>query len=201
MTFTLPRLAYPMDGLAPHMSAETMEYHYGKHHQAYVDKLNELVAGSLYEGLDLEQVIRNSAADPGAGVLFNQAGQHFNHSHFWAGMRPNGGGAMPGRLERQVIEDFGSVAAFRQQFADACVAQFGSGWGWLVWDGARLQVTKTANADTPLVQNHSPLLTCDVWEHSYYIDYRNLRAKYVGSFLDELVDWQVVSDRLEAVIA
>ncbi|MFI0395052.1 superoxide dismutase [Paracoccus jiaweipingae] len=201
MMFTLPQLPYAMDALAPLMSAETMEFHYGKHHKAYVDKMNELIAGTPHEGQGLDQIIRAAAADPAAGALFNQAGQHYNHSHFWAGMRPNGGGAMPGRLERQVIADFGSVAAFRQQFADACVAQFGSGWGWLVWDGSRLQVTKTGNADTPLVQGHDALLTCDVWEHSYYIDYRNLRAKYVGAFLDGLVDWQVVADRLEAATA
>lgn len=198
--FTLPELPYARDALQPYMSAETLEFHHGKHHRAYVDKLNELVARSDYEGATLEDVIRRAADNPADRTLYNQAGQHWNHSHFWEGMKPGGGGAMPGALERRTIRDFGSVDAFKAQFRDACVAQFGSGWGWLVLDGDRLAVSKTANADTPLTQGQAALLTCDVWEHSYYIDYRNLRARYAEVFLSDLVNWQVVADRLEAAL-
>ncbi|MBI6630096.1 superoxide dismutase [Pontibaca salina] len=197
--FSLPELPYAMDALAPSMSAETLEFHFGKHHKAYVDKLNELISGTPLEGLPLEDVIRKSADDPALAQLFNQAGQHWNHTHFWMGMRPGGGGAMPGHLEKRLITDFGSIEAFRAEFAQACLTQFGSGWGWLVFDGDKLSVTKTPNAETPITEGHAALLTCDVWEHSYYIDHRNQRPKYVETFLNDLVDWQVVADRLEAV--
>lgn len=198
--FTLPELPYSMDALAPAMSAETLEFHYGKHHKAYVDKLNELIAGTSLEGAALEDIIRQTAASDDKAQLFNQAGQHWNHTHFWMGMCKGGGGAMPGHLERRVIADFGSIGAFRDEFTQACLTQFGSGWGWLVFDGEKLAVTRTGNAQTPITQGHSALLTCDVWEHSYYIDYRNQRPRYVQAFLDDLVDWQVVADRLEAVV-
>lgn len=198
--FKLPDLPYSMDALAPAMSAETMEYHYGKHHKAYVDKLNELVAGTPLEGRDLEDVIRETADDAAKATLFNQAGQHWNHSHFWQGMRKNGGGCMPGRLEKRLVADFGSIEAFRAEFSQACLTQFGAGWGWLVFDGNKLSVTKTPNAETPITKGHDALLTCDVWEHSYYIDHRNQRPKYVETFLNDLADWQVVADRLEVAI-
>ncbi|KMW58763.1 Superoxide dismutase [Candidatus Rhodobacter oscarellae] len=188
-----------MDALAPAMSSETLEFHYGKHHKAYVDKLNELTAGTPLEAASLEDIIQQSAQDPGQALLFNQAGQHWNHTHFWMGMRKGGGGAMPGHLEQRLISDFGSVDAFLAEFTQACLTQFGSGWGWLVFDGNKLSVTKTGNAEVPITQGHTALLTCDVWEHSYYVDYRNQRPKYVETFLNDLVDWQVVADRLEAV--
>ncbi|GLT09148.1 superoxide dismutase [Sulfitobacter porphyrae] len=197
--FTLPELPYAMDALAPAMSAETLEFHYGKHHKAYVDKLNELIAGTPLQDAPLTDIIRQARSDADMGQIFNQAGQHWNHSHFWMGMRKNGGGAMPGHLERRLISDFGTVAAFRAEFTQACLTQFGAGWGWLVFDGNKLSVTRTGNAETPITQGHDALLTCDVWEHSYYIDYRNQRPKYVETFLEDLVDWQVVADRLEAV--
>lgn len=197
--FSLPELPYAMDALAPSMSAQTLEFHFGKHHKAYVDKLNELISGTSLEGLPLEDVIRKSADNPAQAQLFNQAGQHWNHTHFWMGMRPGGGGDMPGHLRKRLITDFGSLDAFRAEFAQACLTQFGSGWGWLVFDGDKLSVTKTPNAETPITEGHSALLTCDVWEHSYYIDHRNQRPKYVETFLNDLVDWQVVADRLEAV--
>lgn len=193
----LPDLPYAMDALAPFMSARTLEFHHGKHHNAYVTKLNELAQGSLYEGMELDALIRSAAADPNGTAIFNNAAQHWNHSHFWAGMKKGGGGPMPGRIERQIIADFGSVDAFEAVFKKACVEQFGSGWAWLVFDGTRLAVTKTGNADTPLTRGHHALLTCDVWEHAYYIDYQNLRPKYVEAFLEHLVDWDAVDARLE----
>jgi len=195
--FQLPTLPYPIDALAPYMSAETLEFHHGKHHKAYVDRLNELTADGPYKGMDLETIIRTSAARLADRTLFNQAGQHWNHSHFWLGMKKNGGGSIPGNLERQIITDFGSVEKFKEVFKAACIAQFGSGWAWLVFDGEKLAVTKTGNADTPLTEGHAALLTCDVWEHSYYIDYRNLRPKYVDAFLSKLVNWEVVTERYE----
>ena len=197
--FSLPDLPYSMDALAPAMSAETLEFHYGKHHKAYVDKLNELIAGTPLQDASLEEIIQQTSEGGAGSLLFNQAGQHWNHTHFWLGMRKGGGGALPGHLERRLIGDFGSIEAFRGEFTQACLTQFGSGWGWLVFDGDKLAVTKTGNAETPIEQGHTALLTCDVWEHSYYIDYRNQRPKYVEAFLEELVDWQVVADRLEAV--
>lgn len=175
------------------MSAETLEFHHGKHHKAYVDKLNELTASGPYSGLSLEDVILKSAKDPEQKVLFNQAGQHWNHSFFWLSMKAKGGGAIPAKLEQQLVADFGSLDAFKAEFKAACVSQFGSGWGWLVFDGKKLAITKTANADTPMVHGHTALLTCDVWEHAYYIDYRNVRPKYVETFLEHLVDWDRVA--------
>lgn len=199
--FKLPELPYAPDALAPYMSAETLEYHHGKHHKAYVDKLNELTASGPFHGLELDEVIRKSAQDPAQKVLFNQAGQHWNHSFFWLSMKAKGGGAIPGALEKQLVTDFGSLDAFMTEFKNACVSQFGSGWGWLVHDGKKLAITKTANADTPLVHGHTALLTCDVWEHAYYIDYRNMRPKYVEAFLTNLVDWDVVEQRYQAALS
>ena len=198
--FQLPTLPYPIDALAPYMSAQTLEFHHGRHHKAYVDKLNELTAAGRYEGMDLEAIIRTSAQHPADRTIFNQAGQHWNHSHFWLGMKKNGGGPIPGNLEKRVIADFGSVEKFKDDFKSACIAQFGSGWAWLVFDGEKLAVTKTGNADTPLTEGHAALLTCDVWEHSYYIDYHNLRPKYVDAFLSNLVDWETVTARFERAI-
>lgn len=196
--FELPDLPYALDALTPYMSAETLEFHHGKHHKAYVDKLNELVADGPYKGMELEDIILQSAGKPEDQLLFNQAGQHWNHSHFWLGMKKNGGGNVPGRLEKQLIADFGSVDRFKDAFKGACIAQFGSGWAWLVFDGEKLAITKTGNADTPVADGHAALLTCDVWEHAYYIDYRNLRPKYVDAFLANLVNWDAVAERFEA---
>jgi len=195
--FHLPDLPYPVDALAPYMSAETLKFHHGKHHKAYVDKLNDLTKDGFYSGMDVEAVIRASVDNPADRTIFNQAGQHWNHSHFWLGMKQDGGGPIPGKLERQIISDFGSIEKFMSDFKEACIAQFGSGWAWLVFDGEKLSVTKTGNADTPLTAGHHALLTCDVWEHSYYIDYRNLRPKYVDAFLSQLVNWEIVAERFE----
>lgn len=198
--FQLPTLPYSIDALAPFMSSETLEFHHGKHHKAYVDKLNELTAEGAYRGMDLETIIRVSAARPNDRAIFNQAGQHWNHSHFWLGMKKNGGGSIPGNLQKQIVADFGSVEKFKEEFKSACIAQFGSGWAWLVFDGENLAVTKTGNADTPLTEDYTALLTCDVWEHSYYIDYRSLRPKYVDAFLSNLVNWDAVAERYEWAI-
>ncbi|WP_280140489.1 superoxide dismutase [Nitratireductor aquibiodomus] len=200
LLFQLPELPYAMDALAPYMSAETLEFHHGRHHKAYVDKLNALTADSTYRHMSLEEVILTSANKPAESGLFNQAGQHWNHSHFWLGMKAGGGGAVPGNLEKHLIADFGSVDRFKEEFKAACIAQFGSGWAWLVFDGEKLAIAKTGNADTPLTEGKSALLTCDVWEHSYYIDYRNLRPRYVDAFLEGLVNWEIVAERYESAI-
>lgn len=196
--FSLPELPYALDNLQPYMSAETLSYHHGKHHKAYVDKLNELTEEGPFADLSLSELILQSAGRPEAAPIFNNAAQHWNHSHFWLGMKKNGGGAIPGSLERQLVADFGSVDAFKEQFKAACLAQFGSGWAWLVFDDGRLSITKTGNADTPIVSGQAALLTCDVWEHSYYIDYKNMRPKYVDAFLEHLVNWERVEQRFDA---
>ena len=196
MAFELPDLPYAYDALAPYMSAETLEYHHDKHHQAYVTNGNKLLEGSGLEGKSLEEVVKG-AYGSNAG-LFNNAGQHFNHIHFWKWMKPNVGGNMPGELEKKVNEDLGSVAAFRDAFLSAGATQFGSGWCWLTLKDGKLEVTKTPNGENPLVHGGTPLLGCDVWEHSYYIDYRNARPKYLEAFFDNLVNWEYVAELLAA---
>lgn len=187
--FKLPELPYPKNALAPHISAETLHYHHDKHHAAYVNKLNELVAGTKFADQPLEQIITTS----GPGPLFNNAAQHWNHSFYWKCLTPRGGGEPSGPLADGIKRSFGSFTAFKQQFSEAATSQFGSGWAWLVRnpDGS-LVVQKTSNADLPLVHGGHALLTCDVWEHAYYIDYRNQRPKYVENFWP-LVNWQFVS--------
>lgn len=196
MSFELPDLPYAYDALAPYMSAETLEFHHDKHHQAYVTNGNKLLDGSGLEGKSLEDVVRESFGK-NAG-LFNNAAQHYNHIHFWKWMKPNGGGSLPGELESRIISDFGSVADFREAFLNAGATQFGSGWAWLVVNNGKLEVTKTPNGENPLVHGQTPLLGCDVWEHSYYIDYRNARPKYLEAFFDSLVNWEYVAELLDA---
>lgn len=196
MSFELPDLPYAYDALAPYMSAETLEFHHDKHHQAYVTNGNKLLDGSGLEGKSLEDVVRESFGK-NAG-LFNNAAQHYNHIHFWKWMKPNGGGSIPGELESRIISDFGSVADFREAFLNAGATQFGSGWAWLVVNNGKLEVTKTPNGENPLVHGQTPLLGCDVWEHSYYIDYRNARPKYLEAFFDSLVNWEYVAELLDA---
>ena len=195
MAFELPDLPYAYAALAPYMSAETLEFHHDKHHQAYVTNGNKLLEGSGLEGSSLEDVVTGSFGK-NAG-LFNNAGQHFNHVHFWNWMKPNGGGSIPGNLESRINADLGSVAAFREAFVAAGTTQFGSGWAWLTLKGGKLEVTKTANGENPLVHGGTPLLGVDVWEHSYYIDYRNARPKYLEAFFDNLVNWEYVTELLE----
>ena len=199
MTFELPELPYAYDALDPYMSAETLEFHHDKHHNAYVVKGNEILSGLDHMGDTLEEVVL-SAHKQGEQGLFNNAGQHYNHKHFWHWMKPDGGGAIPGALETAITDSFGSFDAFRGAFIDAGVTQFGSGWAWLVQDPStgKLEILKTANADNPLTHGKTTLLGCDVWEHSYYIDYRNARPKYLEAFVDNLVNWDYVAELFEA---
>ncbi|HLR87617.1 MAG TPA: Fe-Mn family superoxide dismutase [Wenzhouxiangella sp.] len=193
MAFELPDLPYSLDALAPNISAETLEYHHGKHHQAYVTTLNKLVEGTDYANMSLEDVIRKSS-----GTLFNQAGQVWNHTMYWNCMSPNGGGEPEGKLGELIQRDFGDFNRFVDTFSKACISQFGSGWGWLVQkDDGKLEVVSTSNAENPLTEGLTPLLVCDVWEHAYYIDYRNARPKYVDSFF-ELVNWDYVASQLKS---
>jgi Fe-Mn family superoxide dismutase len=196
MAFELPALPYAQDALAPHMSAETLEFHHGKHHNAYVTALNALVKGTDLEGKSLEDVVKASYGDDSKQAIFNNAGQHWNHSLFWPSMKANGGGAMPGPLEAKVAEDFGGYDAFKDAFVKAGVGQFGSGWCWLIVENGKLAVSKTPNAGNPLALGQTAILGCDVWEHSYYIDYRNRRPDYIAAFLDSMVDWEVVAQRM-----
>lgn len=192
MSFTLPELPYAKNALEPYLSAETLEYHHGKHHQAYVTNLNNLLEGTDKKNYatpeELEEIIRTSE-----GGLFNNAAQVWNHTFYWHCMKPGGGGAPEGELAEAVAEAFGSFESFVKEFTQAAMTQFGSGWAWLVADGGSLKVTKTANADLPLKHGQTALLAVDVWEHAYYIDYRNQRQKYVETFLDKLVDWDFVA--------
>ena len=196
MSFTLPDLPYAHDALAPHMSQETLEFHHDKHHNAYVVNGNKLFEGSGLEGQPLEEVVRQSYGKPALAGLVNNAAQHWNHIAFWQMMAPNGGGEPSGDLGQKISSDCGSYGNFREAFIQAGMTQFGSGWCWLVLDGGKLAVTKTPNGENPLVHGQTPLLGCDVWEHSYYIDFRNRRPDYLASFLDHLVNWEDVVQRL-----
>jgi superoxide dismutase, Fe-Mn family len=198
MTFTLPELPYAYDALQPYMSRETLEYHHDKHHQAYVTNGNNLLKGSEFEGQSLEEIVKNSFGKNAA--LFNNAGQHYNHNHFWLWMKPNGGGALPGALEKKIIQDLGSVEKMKEDFIQAGVSQFGSGWCWLALKEGRLHIMKSANGESPLVQGATPILGCDVWEHSYYIDYRNRRPDYVKAFINDLVNWDYVDQLFSAAV-
>ncbi len=192
MEHKFPELPYAKDALAPHISEETLEYHYGKHHKAYVDNLNKLIPGTEFEDLPLEDIIKKAT-----GGTFNNAAQVWNHTFYWNCLSPKGGGEPSGELAAAVNKNFGSFDAFKEQFAKAATTQFGSGWAWLVknWDGS-LAIEATPNAENPLKTGKKPLLTCDVWEHAYYIDYRNARPKYVEAFW-WLVNWDFVAANLK----
>lgn len=197
MSFSLPDLPYAYDALAPYMSAETLEFHHDKHHQAYVTNGNKLLEGSGLEGKSLEEIVKESYGK-NAG-LFNNAGQHFNHIHFWKWMKPNGGGkSLPGKLQSAIDSDLSGFDKFRDNFLAAGAGQFGSGWAWLTFKDGKLEVTKTPNGENPLVHGGTPLLGVDVWEHSYYIDYRNARPKYLEAWFDSLVNWDYVAELHEA---
>lgn len=191
MTFTLPPLPYAMDALAPHISKETLEYHYGKHHNAYVTNLNKLVPGTEFDGMSLEEIIMKAQ-----GGIFNNAAQVWNHTFYWHCLSPNGGGEPKGALAEAINKHFGSFAQFKEQFTQAAITTFGSGWAWLVKDkDGSLKITSTSNAQTPMTSGQKALLTCDVWEHAYYIDYRNARPDYVQAFWS-LVNWDYVAGLL-----
>jgi len=197
-SITLPDLPYAKDALVPHISAETLEFHHDKHHNAYVVKLNELIAGTDLAGHDLEDIIKATANDAAKAGLFNQAAQIWNHTFYWNCMTPNGGGTPTGAVADKIMAAFGSYEKFAEEFTNAALTQFGSGWAWLVADAVdgNVSIMKTANADLPMAHGKVALLTCDVWEHAYYIDYRNLRPKYVKTFLDSLVNWDYVNAKL-----
>ncbi len=193
MSFTLPPLPYAMDALEPHISKETLQYHYGKHHQAYVDNLNKLVVDTPFTGQSLEAIIKQAE-----GPIFNNAAQVWNHTFYWHCLSPQGGGAPTGKLAEMIDRDFGSFEKFKEQFSQTAATTFGSGWAWLVQDThGKLSITSTSNAGTPMVNNHTALLTCDVWEHAYYIDYRNARVTYIQAFWN-LVNWEFVSSLVKA---
>lgn len=196
MAFELPALPYDYEALVPFMSKETLEYHHDKHHQAYVTNGNNLLKDSGLEGKSLEEIVKESYGK-NAG-LFNNAGQHYNHIHFWKWMKPGGGGdKIPGALEKQIIADLGSVAKMKEDFIQAGVTQFGSGWCWLAVKDGKITIMKSANGESPLVHGASPILGCDVWEHSYYIDYRNRRPDYLKAFVDHMVNWEEVAAMYE----
>lgn len=194
MTIELPPLPYPEGALAPHISARTLSFHYGRHHAGYVAKLAGLVADGDFGDSTLEEIV--AAAEP--GPLFDNAAQAWNHDFYWHSMSPDGGGGPGGALGAAVDRAFGSADAFKEEFAAAARAKFGSGWVWLVADGASLRIDATDNADTPLAHGLTPLLTIDVWEHAYYLDYQNDRAAYVDAFIERLIDWESASARFAA---
>ena len=196
MSHELPKLDYPKNALAPIMSEETLDLHHGKHHQTYITNLNNFIKDTEMEKMSLEDVIMNSSKDNSKAGIFNNASQHWNHNLFWKCMKPNGGGNIPPKLEKRLISDFGSVEKFKTDFKQAGITQFGSGWCWLSIKDGKLVVTKTANAANPLIDNLKPILGCDVWEHSYYIDFRNKRPSYLTNFLDNLVNWENVASRM-----
>jgi len=191
MTFELPKLPYELDALAPHISKETLEYHYGKHHKAYVDNLNKLIVGTEFENMPLEDIIKKSS-----GGIFNNAAQIWNHTFYFSGFSPNGGGQPTGALADAINNTFGSFESFKEKLSQAAATQFGSGWAWLVKNAqGKLEIVATSNAGNPMTDGKTPLLTCDVWEHAYYIDYRNARPKYIENFW-EIVNWDVVAELL-----
>ena len=186
----LPPLPYAENALEPVITAKTMGFHYGKHHKGYVDNLNKLIAGTEYANLSLEKIITSTAGRPEKTAIFNNAAQAWNHTFYWKSMKPKGGGEPPAALKQKIEASFASVDACKKELASAAVSQFGSGWAWLVLEGGKLKVVKTANADVPLTTGMKPLLTIDVWEHTYYLDYQNRRADYVNSVLDNLINWE-----------
>ena len=196
MTFELPPLPYAPTALEPHMSANTFSFHYNKHHQAYVTNLNNLVKDTPLARKSLEDVILESAKDPSKAGIFNNAAQVWNHTFFWNSMAPNGGGKPTGAIAAKIDSDLGGYDKFKDDFKAAGVGQFGSGWAWLVLDGGKLKITKTPNADLPMAHGQKALLTCDVWEHAYYLDYQNRRPDFLGVFLDHLVNWDFVNKNL-----
>ena len=194
MKLELPELPFAKDALAPHMSADTLDFHHGKHHNAYVVKGNELLEGAGLEADSLEKLVMQ-AAKVGGG-LFNNVGQHYNHSFFWNSISPSGGGQPTGSVADAINASFGSYENFKAEFVGAGVGQFGSGWVWLAAEGETLKIVKTANADTPLTEGLRPILVCDVWEHAYYLDFQNRRPDFLSSFLDNLVNWEFANQNL-----
>lgn len=197
MAIQFPSLPYGETALEPYYSAKTIGFHYGKHHKAYVDNLNRLIAGTALEGKSIEEIVMASCGNPSRAAIFNNAAQVWNHTFFWHCMKPAGGGRPTGEMARRLEQAFGSYDTFAEQFRTAAVGRFGSGWAWLVLDGEALKIVSTANADTPMTSKQIALLTIDVWEHAYYLDYQNRRPDFVQAFLDQLVNWETVADNLD----
>ena len=193
MTFTLPELPYATNALEPHMSAETFSFHHAKHHNAYVTNLNKLIDGTGFAGKTLEEIIKTSD-----GGIFNNAAQVWNHTFFWHSLTPNGGGAPTGAIADKIVADFGSYEKFREEFTAAATTQFGSGWAWLVLEAGKLKIVKTGNAETPITKGQTPILTLDVWEHAYYLDFQNRRPDFIATYLDKLVNWKFANENLAA---
>ena len=196
MAFELPKLDYANSALSPIMSEETLDLHHGKHHQTYITNLNNFIKDTNMANKSLEDIIMESSKDKAKAGIFNNASQHWNHNLFWKCMKPKGGGKIPSKLEKRIISDLGSVDHFKKNFIQAGTTQFGSGWCWLSISNGKLVVTKTANAANPLIENMKPILGCDVWEHSYYVDYRNRRPEYLENFFEKLVNWEFVESHL-----
>lgn len=195
--FQLPPLPYAQEALEPFVSAKTMSFHYGKHHQAYVDNLNKLAAGTAWVGQPLEKIITDTAGVADKAAIFNNAAQVWNHTFFWQSMKAGGNGKPTGRLLKLGDKSFGSFDEFKKAFATAALAQFGSGWTWLVQEGEMLKIVKTSNADTPVAHGQTAILACDVWEHAYYLDYQNRRKDFVDAFLDHLANWEFAASQLK----
>lgn len=200
MSLTLPPLPYALEALEPYISRRTLAAHHGYHHAAYVEKTRALVRGTPLESASLEDIVRSSA-ESAPNALFNAAAQAWNHAFYWRSMRPGGGGEARGAVAQLIAEGFGSQRAFSQEFVTAAADQFGSGWAWLVLDGNRLRVTSTSNAQTPLITAQVPLLTIDVWEHAYYLDFQQRRLDYIAAFLAHLVDWEFANQNLSAALS
>src|SRR5215472_13349805 len=196
MAIELPKLPYALDALAPHVSKSTLEFHHGKHHRAYVDKTNELIANSDLAGKSLEEIVKVAAGKKDKVALFNNVAQAWNHNFLWHSMSPDGGSEPGGALAERMEKDLGGFPGFAEAFKKAATSQFGSGWAWLALADGKLEISATANADTPLIHGKTPLLTLDVWEHAYYLDYQNRRPDYVGTFLDKLINWDFVNSNL-----
>jgi len=194
--FSLPPLPFAEDALAPVISANTLSFHYGKHHKAYVDNLNKLVAGTEYESMSLEQIVRATAGNADKAGIFNNAAQVWNHTFYWNSLRGNGGGTPSGDMKQRIESAFNGFDNFKKELANAAVTQFGSGWAWLVADGNALKIVKTPNAETPFVKGVRPLLTIDVWEHAYYLDYQNRRPDHVNAVIDKLLNWNFAAENL-----
>jgi superoxide dismutase, Fe-Mn family len=194
--FALPPLPYADTALAPVISAQTISFHYGKHHKAYVDNLNKLVPGTDLEGKTLEEIIVATAGKPDRAGIFNNAAQVWNHTFYWNCLKPNGGGAPTGELAKKIDAAFGSLDNFKKEFANAALTQFGSGWAWLVAEAGAVKLVKTGNAEVPFTKGQKPLLTIDVWEHAYYLDYQNRRADYANALIDKLLNWDFAAANL-----
>jgi superoxide dismutase, Fe-Mn family len=196
MPIIQPALPFAKDALSPYISQQTLEFHYGKHHSAYVANANKLIEGTEFAKQSLEAIIQKSAKDPSQSGIFNNCAQAWNHSFYWSCMKPGGGGVPSGNVAKKIAADFGSYEKFAEEFKNAGLTQFGSGWAWLVVKDGKLQIIKTSNADTPLAHGLKPILTVDVWEHAYYLDYQNRRGDYLAAFVDHLINWDYVNSLL-----